>query len=171
MRTCYGSKLLFYINKHISQHDDGEEAICSNIAWEFENVGYQGARSVWTITKVIKVPVNSYTFALVNAVKISWNNENNIFNHKKSKQIFKKKGNNNIQPQTPSKYFVQWLTPYFYFDCTLSNASCVIDKSGRPSKYVVFHFHSLLFVSWWNPHQCFGKFTPERSWKTIFSYK
>lgn len=63
----------------------GEEAICSNIAWEFENVGYQGARSVWTITKVIKVPVNSYTFALVNAVKISWNNENNIFNHKKSK--------------------------------------------------------------------------------------
>lgn len=81
----------FKINKHISQHDDGEEAICSNIAWEFENVGYQGARSVWTITKVIKVPVNSYTFALVNAVKISWNNENNIFNHKKSKQIFKKK--------------------------------------------------------------------------------
>lgn len=91
MHTCYGSKLLFYINKHISQHDDGEEAICSDIAWEFENVGYQGARSVWTITKVIKVPVNSYTFALVNAVKISWNNENNIFNHKKSKQIFKKK--------------------------------------------------------------------------------
>lgn len=81
----------FKINKHISQHDDGEEAICSNIAWEFENVGYQGARSVWTITKVIKVPVNSYTFALVNAVKISWNNENNIFNHKKSKQILKKK--------------------------------------------------------------------------------
>lgn len=91
MRTCYGSKLLFYINKHISQHDDGEEAICSDIAWEFENVGYQGARSVWTITKVIKVPVNSYTFALVNAVKINWNNENNIFNHKNQNKYLKKR--------------------------------------------------------------------------------
>lgn len=26
--NCYGNKLLFYIKKHISQHDEGEEPIC-----------------------------------------------------------------------------------------------------------------------------------------------
>lgn len=48
----------------------GEEAICGNISWEFENVGNQGAGSVWIITKVIKLPMKSYkNFALVNAAE------------------------------------------------------------------------------------------------------
>lgn len=32
------------------------------------------------------------------------------------------------------------------YDCTLSNASRDIDKSGRLSKYAVFQYHRLLFV-------------------------
>lgn len=146
MCTCYGSKLLFYINKHISQHDDGEEAICSNIAWEFENVGYQGARSVWTLTKVIKLPVNSYTFALVNAVKIRWKYwKYHIQSLKIKKNIFKKR-KRQYSTTDAIKVFCAMADTIILFVFILSNASRVIDKSGRPSKYVVFHFHSLLFV-------------------------